>query len=623
MSGALWQQLSRSLSSLRSRLFVLVVLALAPAFALLVYTAFEQRRLGVLEVQETALRLARLASSDHGRLIVETRQVLISLAHVPEVRSLDARGCNALFASLLPQYPLYANLGVVDASGRLFCSAVPMEDRLDLSDRAYVRRAIATREFAIGDYQMGRLTKQATINVAQPVLDEGKRVQAVVFAAIDLGSLNRFVTETKLPEGSTLTVVDHNGTVLVRYPEGEQWVGRSIRDTVLVQTILRERVGVAEAAEPDGVTSLVGFSPLFGTPTSGEVHVSIAIPSARAFDPVRQLLSRNLVILGAVGVVALLIAQVVASRFVLRPVDQLVAASRRLGAGDLTARVEGGKIGGELGELARAFDEMAAALERDRDEQERNERELAHQREALFRAERLADLGRLAAGIGHELKNPLAVVTGRVELLEQMVSRGQVSPIEPVARHVTSLREATERMRRIMHGLSTYAKPPQPTPQRLEIAPLLTATADLVAYQARTQEVDVRVDVPTGLPPIIADRSQMMQVLVNLATNAIEAMGGGTGALTLRAGSEDGAVRVEVVDTGPGMAPEILGRIWDPFFTTKPEGTGLGLSIVRALVAEQPGAQISARSVAGQGTTFAIAFRAADASPGAAADATP
>jgi signal transduction histidine kinase len=113
------------------------------------------------------------------------------------------------------------------------------------------------------------------------------------------------------------------------------------------------------------------------------------------------------------------------------------------------------------------------------------------------------------------------------------------------------------------------------------------------------------------------DRSQLTQVFVNLATNAIEAMDGTGGQLTLKArvdgeGSER-RVRVEVSDTGPGIRPEVLPKIWEVFYTSKPEGTGLGLSIVRGLVAEQPGATIDVESVAGQGTTFTLTMLVAGA----------
>ena len=118
--------------------------------------------------------------------------------------------------------------------------------------------------------------------------------------------------------------------------------------------------------------------------------------------------------------------------------------------------------------------------------------------------------------------------------------------------------------------------------------------------------------VPDSLPHVLADRSQVMQILLNLANNALEAMAPAGGMLTLAGYVEDEppTIVAEIADTGPGISPEQLEGIWTAFYTTKAEGTGLGLSIVRALVAEQPGATISVRSTIGRGTVFSLAFPA-------------
>jgi signal transduction histidine kinase len=233
---------------------------------------------------------------------------------------------------------------------------------------------------------------------------------------------------------------------------------------------------------------------------------------------------------------------------------------------------------------------------------------IAHavEQERLIEQERLAALGRLAAGVGHELRNPLTVILGRVQLMAR-----QTNDPTAVAQHIGSLEEASMRMTRIMEGLSNYAKPVKPDPTVLHVDVLLRASVDLVAYQAHRSGVTITLDAPAGLPAIRAELSQMTQLLVNLATNAIEAMADhGGGALTLRARAENGTVRIEIADTGTGIPADKLALIWEPFYTTKTEGTGLGLSIVRGLVERQPGASITAQSTVGQGTVFTVTFPA-------------
>ncbi|MBI2206799.1 MAG: GAF domain-containing protein [Candidatus Rokubacteria bacterium] len=229
----------------------------------------------------------------------------------------------------------------------------------------------------------------------------------------------------------------------------------------------------------------------------------------------------------------------------------------------------------------------------------------AAERQQLIEQERLAALGRLAAGVGHELKNPLTVIDARIKMLDLH----KADP-EATARDMASLREASARMKRIMAGLSNYAKPPRAELQPLDVDELLRGITELVVYQARRTNVSIAVEVLADLPQIRAERSQLTQILVNLATNAIDAMVDGGGTLTLGGIAGADRVDIEVADTGPGIPPDRLEGIWTAFYTTKPEGTGLGLSIVRALVMEQPGATISVHSEVGRGTTFTISFPA-------------
>lgn len=224
-----------------------------------------------------------------------------------------------------------------------------------------------------------------------------------------------------------------------------------------------------------------------------------------------------------------------------------------------------------------------------------------------FQNEKLAALGRLAAGIGHELKNPLTVITGRVDLLARQIAQSGMATAEDLVRDVERIGEAAARMRRIMESLSAYSKPVKPEPTLLDVAELLVATKEVIAYEARKSGVSVVIEAPDVLPKVRGDRSQLMQIFVNLATNGIQAMAeAGGGELRLRARVEAHRLRIDVTDTGSGIPENLRAKIWEPFYTTKAEGTGLGLSIVRGLVAEQPGATLEMDSQPGVGTSFTL-----------------
>ncbi|HEX7589172.1 MAG TPA: hybrid sensor histidine kinase/response regulator, partial [Anaerolineae bacterium] len=187
-------------ASLRARLILLVLLALLPAFVLALYGDLQQRRLETLQVQDNALRLARSIASDQARLLDSAHQLLAVLAQLPQLHSRDMAPCNLLMAGLLKQYPVYANLGAADPNGDVFCSGVPLQNPVNIGDRAYFLNALQTRDFAAGEYQVGRITGIPGLNTGFPVLAESG-VQAVVFASMDLIWFNQIAAEAQIPAG--------------------------------------------------------------------------------------------------------------------------------------------------------------------------------------------------------------------------------------------------------------------------------------------------------------------------------------------------------------------------------------------------------------------------------------
>jgi|GEM_PF-870360 len=352
-------------ASLRFRLLLLVVLAVVPVLGLTAYTNLELRRLAAADAKAESLRLARLAASNQQDTIKDTRQLLFALAQLPAVAEGDSVTCSALFARLLNQYPQYTQLGVIAPDGTLFCSALPINEPVNLIPRDFFQHALQTRDFAIGTYQNDAISNKATLNMGYPVLDGTGELQAVVFAALDLTWLNQLAAQAELPEGSTFTVIDRNGTILVRYPDPGMWVGQSLPEAPIVETILsQKREGTAEAYGVDGIPRLFAFAPLSATPGGGDVYVSIGIPSSVAFVNANRLLARSLVALGLVTVLTLAAAWFGGHFFILRRVNVLLKVANQVGDGNLGARTGLPYGYGELSQLARAFDDMAGSLEK-------------------------------------------------------------------------------------------------------------------------------------------------------------------------------------------------------------------------------------------------------------------
>jgi len=242
---------------------------------------------------------------------------------------------------------------------------------------------------------------------------------------------------------------------------------------------------------------------------------------------------------------------------------------------------------------------------RDVSERRRIEDELARQQATRMQTDKLADMGTLLAGVAHELNNPLTVVTGYSSILRETLGDG------PSRDRLDRIVSAAERCVRIVRNFLALARQHPPERRQVRSNQIVREAVELLAYPLRVDNVEVRLELADDLPTLWADPHQLHQVVVNLITNAHQAMHGSASSrrLTIRTRFEaaDSRVSLAVVDTGPGIPAEILGRIFEPFFTTKPvgQGTGLGLSLCQGIVASH-GGSLRVDSKPGEGAVFTI-----------------
>jgi signal transduction histidine kinase len=252
----------------------------------------------------------------------------------------------------------------------------------------------------------------------------------------------------------------------------------------------------------------------------------------------------------------------------------------------------------------------------------RNLAYLSQVHSTLNYSRKLAALGRLMAGVAHEVKNPLNAMTIHLELLKQKLSRQLVAaggvPLLPetskptgpgldVAKHVDVISKEIKRLDEVVNGFLKFARPDELKLQPIRLAALISDVATTAAAEAERNRIMMTVDCAENLPAINADPGMMGQALLNLALNACQAMpDGGTLKIACRAASRR-RVEINVEDTGVGIPPEHLGRIFDLYFTTKEQGSGIGLSMVYRIV-QLHGGEVEVQSTPGRGTRFRLIF---------------
>ncbi len=367
-----------------------------------------------------------------------------------------------------------------------------------------------------------------------------------------------------------------------------------------------DRTRIFQPAGGDRILSII--NPIYNEPTCWQSDCHAHDPakkvlgvldismSLRDVDRETRASENRLVLfgLGAIAAVSLIIYLLV-DQIVLKPVHKIVDATRKVAAGDLHYKIALEKRD-EIGQLASSFNEMT--------------QKLAEAQRQVYQSQKLAAVGQLAAGVAHEINNPL---TGVLSYSSFLLKRAQDKPefkedLEVIVRE-------TKRCRGIVQGLLDFARQSPPEKHESDITDIFERALRIVQTQIDPLRVELKKDIRDDLPKIYADANQIQQVLVNLLLNANDAMAadGGTLSVSARlagdggvAAAQSGKIEIRVSDTGCGIAPENLQKIFDPFFSTKgPKGTGLGLAVAWGIVEKHNG-RIEAESELGKGTTFRV-----------------
>ena len=275
------------------------------------------------------------------------------------------------------------------------------------------------------------------------------------------------------------------------------------------------------------------------------------------------------------------------------PLEELMNTIARVRRGDLTARVAFSKREDDVGQLGRQFNEMVQTLEENRQEIEE-----LHQRE-MARAQHLATIGELAAGLAHEIRNPLAGIAGVVDIM------GRELPASSPSRTVMGeVQREILHIQAILNDLLSYARPRPPDIHPANLNTTVEQAILLSRQQVRTKPIQVLFEPNPAIALVEHDPALIQQVVLNLVLNGIQAIAG-KGEVRVALIPDGTAVVIQVTDTGRGISPDALAKIFKPFFTTRSEGTGLGLSLAAGIV-HAHGGRMDVSSTPGKGAQFKV-----------------
>lgn len=596
--------------SLRTRLLILVIAAmLVPAS--LVGLRFVQNRSS--EINAALANLAASAddiASDLGEKIQGTTQLHYGLARARDIDTRDKAACSAFLSDVREEYPQFTGILTIDPDGSLFCDSLRTNRTLDLRDRAYFKQALVSRSVVV-EPVFGRLTGISVLQIAYPVRSEAGALKLVLLASFNLRKFAEYHHKRLLAEKDIL-LIDSKGTVLVA-PSGAGWtapVGASIAGSDLLRfATTPDQKAFQEVTDRDGRTQVWAVA---HSPSIRDAGLYILV--GRSKDGLVAAANRRLYEDMAILAVALLLllagVWILATVSVGRQVGRLANMAKRLGLGDLSARIPPPHPRGELGGLMTLLNGTAESLEQQRSA-------IADLNQRLSQSQKMEAMGQLTGGVAHDFNNLLTVILGNSEHLADRLTGNK-----ELHRIAGDIATAAERGSDLTRSLLAFARKQPLRPRDIDIGEKIQEMEHLLR-RPLGEHIECTFALAPDLWLISVDPGQLTTALLNLVLNARDVMQLG-GRLTIEArnvslGESDldingeprpgDYVMVAVTDTGSGMTAEVASRAFEPFFTTKEvgKGTGLGLSMVYGFV-RQSGGLVQMQSAPRQGSAVRLFF---------------
>lgn len=587
---------------IRGRLLVLAVGAAVPLALLGLFDLYRVWTTSREQLNKSVEQQAELAALAFERWVDAQQQPLITLAATgaaeAQLRSTELQ--ESLRVAMTPR-PHWIDVRILDTSGATIVTQPP--DAESLPDALIEKLMSEIRDDPLSAIETDwtRGVEHRVLAVAVPVERGG-----AVIARIRAEALDDLFRGIKLPSGAVLTILDAQGRIVYRSPSMETYLGADISNSTLLAALAPERTASMELASPiDGTHRVYGLA---RAGTTGFITM-VGVPSASLHEPARRQLARYL-LLSVVGLLCASVAALFIARGVARPLRRLRRDAQRFGAGDFSTRTEVKGGGDEIAQLGATFNTMAAQIK---------------EREA-----RLTELDQLksefVSGVSHELRTPLTTIKTLTHL---MLRDGHITPSQ--RKHLETISAQCNRQIDLVLNLLDLSRIESGAlsleSARVDAGEVVRSCLQIERPAAELRGHAIQANLPSELPPVLADRSALRRVLCSLVENAIKFTPDG-GRITLGARAMDDTIAISVTDTGRGIGPQDIPHVFEKFYRGNPDevtngghspedeqskdgadadvpGIGLGLYLAHNIIAEL-GGRISVESASERGSTFTV-----------------
>lgn len=597
---------------IRTQLFIFAILLTLPALGIIVYSGLKTRAADYNNAVIESQKLCDSLADRQEFLSLEAKQLGSLLAELPDVKSRNSYRVESVLSNILRNNSQYHNIVIADASGDLWASAIPMDEKITVADRIYFKNVKATLRFSFGEYVLSRLTNKPTFHLASPLIYNGK-FQGAVIISLDLDRMRSILGRSQLPPNANYVFVDKNGIILSRgKPIGEN-VGKPIVPADLKKMQTGPDRESYEFTRKDGERRIVTYRKLrLDGDQEPYMYVRAGMSLKEAISAANRQLLYNLATLLPFVILSFAIVIVIGKRSISDRVEKLQEAAHGIAEGNLEVRVAPLVRGGEFGELAISFDHMAERIGENLADIRLAQHHIKSlnadlEQKVVRRTAQLEDLVKeqeaFSYTVSHDLRAPLRHINGFSAILQEELG----SDMTPQCRdHLQRICNASRKMGVLIDELLEFSRinREEMKHENVDLGSIATEIVEMLNETEPQRKVEVMIASDLMAE---GDATLLRMVLQNLLGNAWKYTGKKPAARIEFARTDvDGEDVFYVKDNGAGFDMQYKDKLFAVFqrlHGNEYEGTGIGLATVERIIRRHNG-RIWAESTVGEGAAF-------------------